>query len=102
MDDLEGEVVGEEVHKCAFGQDIFSADPDGKDTLLPNIREHCVGSVADDFCRFFGGECIGKIPKSLLHVIPECALALVRNGDKAFSNVRSISYKPLDKRRKTG
>jgi hypothetical protein len=61
-----------------------------------------VRSVADDLGGFVGGEGIWKIPKPPLHVSPECAPALVRNGDKAFSNVRSISYKPLDKRRKTG
>ena len=37
MDDLEGEVIGEKVHEGAFGEDIFSADPDGEDVLLPNI-----------------------------------------------------------------
>jgi hypothetical protein len=38
MDDLEGEVVGEEVHKCALGHDILPTDPDGENALLPNIR----------------------------------------------------------------
>ena len=37
MDDLEGEVIGEEVHEGGLGEDIFSADLDGKDALLPNI-----------------------------------------------------------------
>ena len=102
MDDLEGEVIGEEVHEGGFWEDIFSADLDGEDALLPNIREHRVRRVADDLGGFVGGEGIGKVPKPPLHVSPECAPALVRNGDKAFSNVRGISYKPLDKRRKTG
>ena len=48
MDDLEGEVVGEEVHKGSFGEDILSADLNGEDALLPNIGEHRVRSVADD------------------------------------------------------
>jgi hypothetical protein len=61
-----------------------------------------VRSVADDLGGFVGGEGIWKIPKPPLHVLSERAPALVRNGDKAFSNVRGISYKPLDKRRKTG
>ena len=26
MDDLEGEVIGEEIHECGLGEDIFSAD----------------------------------------------------------------------------
>ena len=37
MEDLEGEVIGEEVHEGGLGEDIFSADPDGEDSLLPNI-----------------------------------------------------------------
>ena len=37
MDDLEGEVIGEEVHKCALGKDILSADLNCEDALLPNI-----------------------------------------------------------------
>lgn len=45
MDDLEGEVVGEEVHECALGKDILSADPDGEDAFLLNIRVDCVFSV---------------------------------------------------------
>ena len=102
MDNFEGEVIGEEVHECALGHDILSADLNREDALLTNIREHRVRSVADDLGGFVGGEGIWKIPKPPLHVSPECASALVRNGDKAFSNVRGISYKPLDKRRKTG
>ena len=37
MDDLEGEIIGEKVHEGALGKDIFSANPDGEDALLPNI-----------------------------------------------------------------
>ena len=37
MDDLEGEVAGEEIHEGGFGEDIFSADLDGEDALLTNI-----------------------------------------------------------------
>ena len=36
MDNLEGEVVGEEVHESGLWEDIFSADLYGKDTLLPS------------------------------------------------------------------
>ena len=42
MDDFEGKVVGEEVHEGGLGEDIFSADLDGKDAFLPNIRDYCV------------------------------------------------------------
>ena len=37
MDDLEGEVIDKEVHEGGFWEDIFSADPDCEDALLPNI-----------------------------------------------------------------
>lgn len=38
MDDLEGEVIGEEVHEGGLGENIFSADLYCEDALLPNIR----------------------------------------------------------------
>ena len=47
MDDLEGEVIGEEVHKCGLGEDIFSADPDGEDSFLSDIRKDYMGSFAN-------------------------------------------------------
>ena len=37
MDNLEGEVIGEEVHECALGKDILSVDLNCEDALLPNI-----------------------------------------------------------------
>ena len=37
MDNLEGEVAGEEVHEGGLGENIFPADLDGEDALLPNI-----------------------------------------------------------------
>ena len=37
MDDLEGEVVDEKFHEGGFGEDIFFADLNGEDALLPNI-----------------------------------------------------------------
>jgi len=36
MDDLEGEVADEKLHKCALGYDIFSADLNGEYPLLLN------------------------------------------------------------------
>ena len=52
MDDLEGEVADEEVHKSAFGYDIFSADLDGEDALLLNIGQYCVFGVTYDISCF--------------------------------------------------
>ena len=37
MDDLEGEVVGKKVHEGGLGDDIFSADEDGADVLVPDV-----------------------------------------------------------------
>ena len=37
MDDLEGKVVGEEVHEGGLWEDIFSADLNCEDALLTNI-----------------------------------------------------------------
>ena len=37
MDDLEGEVPDEKFHECALGEDIFSADLNCEDALLPDI-----------------------------------------------------------------
>ena len=37
VDDLEGEVIGEEIYEGGFWEDIFSADLNGEDALLPNI-----------------------------------------------------------------
>ena len=46
MDDLEGEVIGEEVHECALGHDILSADLNGEDAPLLNIGQYCVFGVS--------------------------------------------------------
>ena len=37
MDDLEGKVVGEEVHEGGLWEDIFSADLYCEDSLLSNV-----------------------------------------------------------------
>ena len=37
MDNLEGEVIDEEVHKSTLEYDILSADLNGEDALLTNI-----------------------------------------------------------------
>ena len=66
MDDLEGEVIGEEVHEGGFGEDILSADLNCEDALLPNIREHRVRRVADDLGGFVSGEGVGKGSKAPL------------------------------------
>ena len=37
MDDFEGKVVGEKVHEGGLRENVFSADLDCGDALLPNI-----------------------------------------------------------------
>lgn len=90
MDDLEGKIIYEEVHESGLWEDIFSADLYCEESLLPNIREHRVRRIADDFSGYVSSEGIGKIPKPFFHVIPERAFTLVRNRDEAFGNVHGI------------
>ena len=90
MDNLEGEVADEEVHKSTLGYDILSDDLNGEDALLLNIRKHCVFGVAHNVSCFICGECIGKVPKPRFNVVSECILALVRNGDVALGYSHSI------------
>ena len=52
MDDLEGKVIGEEVHEGGLGEDIFSADLNREDALLLNIRVYCVFGVTYDISCF--------------------------------------------------
>ena len=52
MDDLEGEVIGEEIHECALGHDILTADLNGEDSLLLNICEHRVFGVSQTTCGY--------------------------------------------------
>ena len=52
MDNLEGEVIDEEVHECALGEDILSVDLNGEDALLLNIRVYCVFGVTYDISCF--------------------------------------------------
>ena len=48
VDDLEGKIVNEEFYECALGEDILSADLDGEDAFLLNIRVDCVFGVTHD------------------------------------------------------
>ena len=66
MDDLEGEVIGEKVHKGGLGEDIFSADLNGEDSLLTNIREYSVRRVADNLGGLVGSKGVRKGSKAPL------------------------------------
>ena len=61
VDDLEGEVIDEELYECALGKDILSADLDGEDAFLLNIRVDCVFGVTHDIGCFIRSDGIGKI-----------------------------------------
>ena len=61
MDDLKGEVIDEEVHKSTLGYDILSADLDGEDALLLNIRQHRAFGVAHNISRLVCCERVGKV-----------------------------------------
>ena len=90
VDDLEGEVIDEELHECALGHDILSADLNCEDALLLNIGQHCAFGVAHNVGCLICGECIGKVPKPRFNVVSECFLALVRNGDVALGYSHGI------------
>lgn len=90
MDDLEGEIPYEKVHKRALWYDILSADLDGEDSLLLNIRQNRVFGVTHNVGYLICGDCIGKVPKAFFNVVPEGILALVRNGNVALGYSRGI------------
>ena len=64
MDDLEGKVVGEEIHKGGLGEDIFSADLNCEDALLLNVGQHHASAVTNDLCRGIddkGVDCVTSV-----------------------------------------
>ena len=77
MDDLEGEVVGEEVYEGGFGEDIFSADLNCEDALLLNIRVDCIFGVTHNVGCFISSNGIGKILKSLFNMCAELVLNII-------------------------
>ena len=90
MDDLEGEVVDEEVHKSTLGYDIFSADLNGEYPLLLNICEYRAFGVAHNVSRFIRSERVGKVSEPLLDVVSECISAFVSHLDIAVCNPHGI------------
>ena len=90
VDNLEGEVVDEELYECALGKDILSADLDGEDALLLNIRVDCVFGVTHDIGCFIRSDGIGKILKSLFNMCSKIVLTLVCDGNEAFGKVYGI------------
>jgi len=84
MDNLEGEVIDEEVHKSTLGNDILSADLNGEDAFLLNICEYRAFGVPHNVSRLVCCERVGEVSKPLLNVISECFLALVRDGNVAL------------------
>ena len=71
MDDLEGEVVDEKVHEGGLGKDILSADLDGEDAFLLNIRVDCVfGVYFENMRRNFKGKPLTSIIVRLIYRNP--------------------------------
>ena len=90
MDNLEGEVIDEEVHKSTLGHDILSADLNGEDALLLNICEYCAFGIPHNVSRLVCCERVGKVPQALLNVVSECILAFVGHLDIAVCNPHGI------------
>ena len=84
VDDPEGDVADEEVDDGGFGDDIFAADADGIDVLLLNVGQHYASAVTDDLRRGIDDKGVGCVPESLLHVLSERLLAVIRKGDIAL------------------
>ena len=90
MDDLEGEVVGEEVHESGLWEDIFSADLNREDALLLNIGQHCAFGVAHNVSRLVCCERVGKVSQPRFNVVSECISAFVSHLDIAIRDSHSI------------
>ena len=90
MDNLEGEVIDEKVHKSTLGHDILSADLNGEDALLLNICEYCAFGVPHNVSRLVCCERVGKVPKPLLNMVSECISAFVSHLDIAVCNPHGI------------
>ena len=71
MDDLERGVAYDKFHKCGLWEDIFSADLDGEDALLLNIRVDCVfGVYFENMRRNFKGKPLTSIIVRLIYRNP--------------------------------
>ena len=90
MDNFECEVIDEEVHECALGHDILTANLYCEDALLLNIGQYCAFGVAHNISRLVCCERVGKVPKPRFNVVSECFLALVCNGDVALGYSHGI------------
>ena len=90
MDNLKGEVTDEEVHECALGDDILTADLNCEDSLLLNIGQYCAFGVAHNISRLVCCERVGKVSEPLLHVVSECISAFVSHLDIAVCNPHGI------------
>ena len=90
MDDLEGEVIDEKVHKSTLGHDILSADLNGEDALLLNICEYRAFGVPHNVSCFVCCERVGKVSKPFLNVVSECISAFFSHLDIAIRNPHGI------------
>ena len=92
VDDLEGEICDEEVRECSLWNNILSADLDGEEVLLLNIRDHCISGVAHDFSCLICRDGIRKVSEALFHMCFELVLALVRDRDITLHHVYGVHW----------
>ena len=90
VDDSEGDIADEEVNDCRLGYDILTADADGINVLLLNVRQHHAAAVTDDLCQGIDSKSIGCVPKSLLHVRSVHVLAFIRKSDIALCDGNGV------------
>ena len=62
---------------CALGNNILSADPDGEEALLLNIRVYRAFGIAHDIGCLICRDGIRKVFQALFHVRLKLVLALV-------------------------
>ena len=90
VDDFEGEICDEELYECALWNDILSADLDGEDVFLLDIRDYRISGVTHYLTCLICCDGIRKVSQTLFHVCFELVLALVRDRDIAIHHVYGI------------
>ena len=73
-DDFEGEICDEELREYTPWNYMLSADPDGEEVLLLNIRDRRIFRVAHDLSFLICRDGIGKVSKTRFNVRSELIL----------------------------
>ena len=69
MNALKVEISDEKPRKHPLGNNIYPADPDGKDLLLLNIRDHRVLGVAHNLTCLICRDGIGKVYNRSIYIL---------------------------------